>query len=80
MEVVGAGACIAKDRGCNLNPIAIEGGDIFNGLGNNTNYLRSSIWCFGRTLNAGINGTSGFGGPGTIRERGVNVINVDSIP
>jgi len=79
-DFVGAGPCIARDRGCNLNPIAIEGGDIFNGLGDNTNYLRSSIWCFGKTLNAGVNATSGFGGPGTIRERGVNVLNVDSIP
>jgi hypothetical protein len=71
---------VAQDRGCNLDPISIEGGDIFNGLGDNTNYLRTSIWCFGKTLNSGFNATAGFGGPGTIRERGVNVLNVDSIP
>jgi len=79
-DLVGAGPCVSVERGCNLDPIAIEGGDVFNGLGDNTNYLRTSIWCFGKTLNAGVNATSGFGGPGTIRERGVNVLNVDSIP
>jgi len=79
-DLEGAGSCVAQDRGCNLDPIAIEGGDIFNGRGDNTNYLRASIWCFTKTLNAGINATSGFGGPGVIRERGLNVLNVDSIP
>lgn len=76
----GAGPCVGKPRGCNLDPIAIEGGDTLNGKGDNTNYVRASIWCFGKTLNAGINATSGFGGPGVIRERGVNVMNVPSIP
>jgi hypothetical protein len=79
-DFVGAGPCVGKPRGCNLDPIAVEGGDVFNGLGDNTNYLRTSIWCFTRTLNAGINSASGFGGPGVIRERGVNVVNVGSIP
>jgi hypothetical protein len=79
-DIVGAGPCIAKDRGCNLDPIVIEGGDTLNGNGDNTNYLRSSIWCFSATTNPAINSTSGFPGPGTIRERGVGVINVDSIP
>lgn len=79
-DLAGAGPCVAQERGCNLDPISIEGGDIFNGLGNNTNYLRASIWCFGKTLNPAFNSTAGFGGPGTIRERGVNVLNVDSIP
>lgn len=79
-DLIGAGACVGKDRGCILDPIAVEGGDTLNGNGSNTNYLRTSIWCFGRTTNAGVNATSGFGGPGVIRERGVNVMNVDSIP
>jgi hypothetical protein len=79
-DEVGAGPCITKDRGCNQDPIVVEGGDTLNGNGDNTNYLRSSIWCFTATTNAAINSTSGFPGPGTIRERGVNVLNVDSIP
>jgi hypothetical protein len=79
-DLVGAGSCIAYTRGCNLDPISIEGGDTLNGKGTNTNYLRASIWCFGRTNNAGVNSTSGFGGPGVMRERGTNVLNVDSIP
>jgi hypothetical protein len=76
----GAGNCIAKPRGCNLDPISVEGGDTLNGKGTSTNYLRSSIWCFGKTLNGGVNTTSGFGGPGVIREKGVNVMNTTSIP
>jgi hypothetical protein len=76
----GAGPCIAKPRGCNQDPISVEGGDTLNGKGTSTNYLRSSIWCFGRTQNGGVNTTSGFGGPGVTRERGVNVLNTTSIP
>jgi hypothetical protein len=79
-DLVGAGVCIANPRGCNLDPISIEGGDTLNGKGDNTNYLRSSIWCFGKTNNNGVNATSGFGGPGAMRERGTNVLNVESIP
>jgi hypothetical protein len=79
-DIVGAGACIANPRGCILDPIVVEGGDTLNGKGTNTDYLRTSIWCFGKTLNAGVNATSGFGGPGVMRERGTNVLNVDSIP
>jgi hypothetical protein len=77
---VGGGLCVAKERGCNLNPIVVEGGDTLNGLATPTNYLRTSIWCFGSTINSGVNATSGFGGPGVIRERGVNVVNVPAIP
>lgn len=76
----GAGPCIEKPLGCILDPISVEGGDTLNGKGSNTNYLRSSIWCFGKTNNPGVNATAGFGGPGVLRERGTNVINVDSIP
>jgi hypothetical protein len=79
-DFLGAGNCIAKTRGCNLNPIMVEGGDTLNGNGTSTDYLRSSIWCFGRTQNGGVNTTSGFGGPGVIRERGTNVMNTTSIP
>lgn len=79
-DLPGAGVCIGNERGCILDPISVEGGDTFNGNGTNTNYLRTSIWCFGRTNNSGVNATSGFGGPGVMRERGTNVLNVDSIP
>lgn len=79
-DKVGAGICTAKARGCNQDPIVVEGGDTINGLGTSTDYLRTSIWCFGSTINDGINATAGFGGPGVIRERGTNVLNVPSIP
>jgi hypothetical protein len=79
-DFVGAGPCVAKPRGCNLDPIIVEGGDTLNGLGSNTNYYRTSVWCFSKTVNAAVNKASGFGGPGVTRERGINVLNVDSIP
>jgi hypothetical protein len=79
-DFVGAGPCIAKPRGCNLDPIVVEGGDTLNGLGDNTDYYRTSVWCFSKTVNAAVNTASGFGGPGATRERGTNVLNVDSIP
>jgi hypothetical protein len=79
-DFVGAGPCVGKPRGCNLDPITVEGGDTQNGLGDNTNYYRTSVWCFNKTVNAAVNTASGFGGPGVTRERGTNVLNVDSIP
>lgn len=79
-DFVGAGPCVPNPRGCNLDPIVVEGGDTLNGQGSNTNYYRTSAWCFSKTVNAAVNTTSGFGGPGVTRERGTNVINVDSIP
>jgi hypothetical protein len=79
-DFVGAGPCVSNPRGCNLDPILVEGGDTQNGLGSNTNYYRTSVWCFSQTVNDAVNATSGFGGPGVTRDRGTNVINVDSIP
>jgi len=79
-DFVGAGPCVAKPRGCNLDPITVEGGDALNGLGSNTNYYRTSVWCFSKTVNSAVNDASGFGGPGVTRERGTNVLNVETIP
>jgi hypothetical protein len=79
-DFVGAGPCVANPRGCNLDPIVVEGGDRLNGLGDNTHYYRTSIWCFNKTVNAAVNTASGFGGPGVTREHGTNVLNVGSIP
>ena len=79
-DFLGAGPCIAKPRGCNLDPIVVEGGDTGNGMGSNTDYYRTSVWCFNKTVNAGVNAASGFGGPGVTREHGLNVLNVESIP
>lgn len=79
-DFLGAGNCVAKPHSCNLNPISVEGGDTLNGLGTSTDYLRTSIWCFGSTDSGAVNTTAGFGGPGVIRERGTNVMNTTSIP
>ena len=72
-DKVGAGACILDDRSCYLEPLPAEGGTTLNGLGDPENDYTVGIWCYERTTNGGVNATSGFGGPGRVRQKGTNV-------
>ena len=74
-DVVGAGACVLDDRDCYLEPLVAEGGSTLNGMGDPENDFTAVIWCYGKTSNAGINGTAGFGGPGRVLQKGINVSN-----
>lgn len=76
----GAGICVDKPRECILDPLIIEGGDTLNGNGSPTDNYRVSVYCFEASFNPGVNFTSGFGGPGVLREAGVNVVNRSSTP
>jgi hypothetical protein len=71
----GAGVCVADIRNCFVNDLATEGGDIFNGEGDPTNVKAVSTYCVGATSNGAINSTAGLGGPGRLRQKGVNVSN-----
>ena len=58
-----------------------EGGSTLNGKGDPTNDLTAVAYCYAATNNAGINGTSGFGGPGRVLYKGLNISNgFTSIP
>jgi hypothetical protein len=76
----GAGICVEAARSCILDPLVVEGGDIYNGNGSPTDNYRVSFWCFGSSFSGAVNETAGFGGPGVLREAGVNVVNRTSTP
>ena len=80
-DVPGAGICVAAERSCFLDPLTAEGGSTLNGLGDPTNVNLVSVFCFGKVANnPAFNFSAGFGGPGRVRVRGVNVPNFASIP
>jgi hypothetical protein len=74
-DKVGAGACVLDTRSCYLEPLTGEGGSTVNGLGDPLNDNTVGIWCYEGTTNPGVNATSGFGGPGRVRQKGINVTN-----
>ncbi len=76
----GAGICIADATNCFANDLLAEGGDIFNGLGDPTNTKTVSTYCIAGTSNSAVNNTAGLGGPGRLRQFGVNLTNVGQIP
>jgi hypothetical protein len=57
-----------------------EGGDTLNGKGDPTNVRSAATYCVGATTNSAINATAGLGGPGRLRQTGLNVINFTSLP
>ena len=80
-DKVGAGACAAFDRGCYLEPLPGEGGTTINALGDPEHENTVGVFCYTATTNAGVNATSGFPGPGRVRQRGTNITNgFTSIP
>jgi hypothetical protein len=79
-DIVGAGICIAETRNCFLQPVFAEGGDTLNGQGDPTNVRTVAAYCVPATTNSAINSVAGLGGPGRLREDGVNVPNFDSLP
>ena len=71
----GAGICVPDARNCFVQPVSGEGGDTLNGNGDPTNVNAVSTFCIGSTSNNAINSTAGLGGPGRLRQIGVNVTN-----
>ena len=69
----GAGICVGDNRNCYLDPIVGEGGDTLNGDGDPINVKSVSIYCIGATNSTAINSSAGLGGPGRLRQRGVNL-------
>ncbi len=69
----GAGICVGDNRNCYLDPIVGEGGDTLNGNGDPINVKSVSIYCIGATNSTAINSSAGLGGPGRLRQRGVNL-------
>jgi hypothetical protein len=69
----GAGICVGDNRNCFLDPITGEGGDTINGEGDPVNVKSVSIYCLGATNSSAINTAAGLGGPGRLRQRGVNL-------
>ena len=74
-DVAGAGICIADQRECFTHPVTGVG--LAAGL---TLHDSAATFCFGATLNSGINAAAGFGGPVRIKLRGTNLPNFSSIP
>jgi hypothetical protein len=71
----GAGICIPDSRNCFVPGLNAEGGDTINGKGDPTNVRAVSTFCVPATSNNAINSTAGLGGPGRLRQNGVNVTN-----
>lgn len=76
----GAGSCFADARNCFVNDLAAEGGDTLNGNGDPTNVRAVSTYCVPATSNNAINSTAGLGGPGRLRQLGVNVPSFTTLP
>jgi hypothetical protein len=74
-DVPGAGICVSDVRHCFVNDLAAEGGDTLNGNGDATNVRSVTTFCIEPTSNGAVNQTAGLGGPGRLRQRGVNVTN-----
>lgn len=71
----GAGICVSDARNCFVPGLNAEGGDTLNGNGDPTNVRAVSTYCVPATTNNAINSTAGLGGPGRLRQLGVNVTN-----
>jgi hypothetical protein len=71
----GAGICIPDARNCFVPGLHAEGGDTLNGEGDPNNVKAVSTFCVPATSNNAINSTAGLGGPGRLRQTGVNVTN-----
>jgi hypothetical protein len=74
-DVPGAGICVADSRSCFVNDLAAEGGDTYNGDGDPTNVRSVAIFCMQPTADGAVNWTAGFGGPGRLRQTGINISN-----
>ncbi|MFQ5478085.1 MAG: hypothetical protein ACE5E4_05670, partial [Candidatus Binatia bacterium] len=70
----GAGFCAEFDRRCYLNPLTASG------VPGATNFSAGSVYCIGKTTSPTINSIAGLGGPGRLRQEGVNNCNHSSIP
>jgi hypothetical protein len=71
----GAGICVADARNCFVQNAISEGGDTINGNGDPENVRAVSTFCVGSTTNNAINSTAGLGGPGRLRQNGINATN-----
>jgi hypothetical protein len=71
----GAGICVPDARNCFVPGLNAEGGDTLNGNGDPSNVRAVSTYCVPATTNSAINSTAGLGGPGRLRQQGVNVTN-----
>jgi hypothetical protein len=74
-DITGAGICTSDLRRCFLNPIVVEGGDTFNGLGGPNYGNAPSVYCTGATNSLIINASAGLGGPGVLRSQGPIIAN-----
>jgi hypothetical protein len=72
-DIPGAGVCVSDTRECPI--YGIEGGDIYNGHGGPVAVKSVAAFCLSATGNGGINQVTGIGGPGRLRQYGVNVTN-----
>ena len=79
-DLPGAGICVAAIRNCFANDLLAEGGDTLNGDGDPTNVDTVSTYCIAPTSNSAVNNTAGLGGPGRLRQKGINVVNQPTIP
>lgn len=73
-DLVGAGACRATARDCFLPDVPIHGNPT-----DHTEFGSDAVWCQ-TPVSPFIDEGAGFTGPNRTRKRGVNVINVPSIP
>jgi len=79
-DLPGTGLCVGGARNCVINDFFAEGGDTLNGQGDPTNVKAVSSYCIGPTSNSAINATAGLGGPGRLRQLGVNVPSFTALP
>ncbi len=74
-DVIGAGDCVADVSTCPLEPLAAEGGDVFNSRGSPSEPRSVAVLCLGKTSGPGVNAVVGVGGPGRVRREGAYVTN-----
>jgi hypothetical protein len=72
---VSAGDCIADLPTCPLEPLAAEGGDVFNSKGSPSSPRSVAVLCLGRTSSTAVNAVVGVGGPGRVRREGSYLTN-----
>lgn len=69
----GAGICVQDNRHC--SQFGIAGGDIFNGKGDPNVVWTVASFCLSATGSPVVNQAAGIGGPGRLRQAGINVTN-----